>query len=92
MRVKDPEQLKRWRTRRGFTQRDLAYLARCSQNTISLLETGAMGTLSEDLALMLAERLQVPWEDIFDARESSGVRRVAHGEPVARHVGAAASA
>ncbi|MCW2758704.1 MAG: hypothetical protein JWO46_2450 [Nocardioidaceae bacterium] len=84
MRVKDPGQLKRWRKRRGFSQRDLAYLAKCSQNSISLLEKGEMLTLSDDLALSIAERLQVPWEDLFEARDHAGVRRVAHGETVGR--------
>ena len=66
MRVRDPEALRRWRQRRGLSQRDLAYLCRCSQATISLLERGTMPSLRDELALNLANRLQVPWEELFD--------------------------
>jgi transcriptional regulator with XRE-family HTH domain len=76
MRVRDPQALKRWRERRGLSQRDLAFLCKCSQNAISLLEKGAMQTCSEDLALTLARRLDVPWEDLFETRESPGMRRM----------------
>lgn len=79
MRVRDAERLRTWRKRRGLSQRDLAYLARCSQNAISLIEQGKLLTLSEDLALEIARRLDVPWEDLFEPRESAGVRKMAHG-------------
>lgn len=70
MRVKNPAQIRRWRKQRHFSQRDLAYLVRRSQSTIYLLETGGMTTCSEDLALAIAARLDVPWEDLFEAREA----------------------
>ena len=73
MRVRDPGALRRWRQRRGLSQRDLAYLCRCTQATISLLERGAMATLSDELALGLSARLQVPWEELFEV--GSGERR-----------------
>lgn len=79
MQVKDPATVKRWRKHRRYTQRELAFLCRCSQNTISLVEKGGMLTMSEELALEIAYRLDVPWEDLFTRREHSGVRRVAHG-------------
>lgn len=79
MRVKDPAAIKRWRGRRDLTQRQLAYLCDCSQNSISLIEKGDMMTLSEDLARSIAKRLDVPWEDLFDIRAASGSRRVATG-------------
>jgi transcriptional regulator with XRE-family HTH domain len=66
MRVKDPGELRRWRQRRSLSQRDLAYLCKCSQAAISLLERGGMTSLSDDLALTLSARLQVPWETLFD--------------------------
>lgn len=69
MRVKDPAALRRKRMNRKYSQRDLAYLVRKSQNTISLLETGRMSTLTEDLALLIAARLGVDWEDYFDLEE-----------------------
>ena len=69
MRVKDPAALRRKRVNRKFSQRDLAFLVRRSQNTIYLLESGKMKTLSEDLALLIAARLEVEWEDYFDLEE-----------------------
>lgn len=85
MQIKDPATIKRWRKHRRLTQRELAFLCRCSQNTISLIEKGEMPTMSEDLALEIAYRLDVPWEDLFLRRENSGVRRLAHGAPSVRH-------
>jgi transcriptional regulator with XRE-family HTH domain len=84
MQVKDGEVIARWRKRRNLTQRDLAFLCRCSQNAISLIERGELRTLSEDLALQIAKRLDVPWEDLFVAREHSGVRRMPRGVPTTR--------
>lgn len=69
MKVKDPGTLRRKRVNQRFSQRDLAGLVRRSQNTIHLLETGQMKTLSEDLALLIAARLHVDWEDLFDLEE-----------------------
>jgi transcriptional regulator with XRE-family HTH domain len=71
MQVRDREALKRWRLRRDLTQRQLGFLVGTSQTTIYLLESGGMRTLSEKLALQLARRLDVPWEDIFEAKEAS---------------------
>lgn len=69
MRVKDPAQIRRWRKQRHFTQRDLAYLVRRSQATIWQLESGRLKTITEDLAIAIAARLDVPWEDLFEAHE-----------------------
>lgn len=69
MKVKDPAGLRRKRMNRKYSQRDLAYLVRRSQNTIHLIETGGMKTLSEDLALLIAARLEVDWEDYFILEE-----------------------
>ena len=66
MRVKDPAKIRRWRKQRHYSQRDLAYLVRRSQNSIYLIESGKMSTLSEDLAVAIAARLGVPWEDLFE--------------------------
>lgn len=88
MKVKDPDQLKRWRNRRRLNQRDLAYLSKCSQTTIYLLETGRMTTLSSELARRIADRLDVPWEDLFEDKQSfdksavtTGVRTAGQNEP-----------
>ncbi|MCR6706578.1 MAG: helix-turn-helix domain-containing protein [Cellulomonas sp.] len=69
MRIKDPAMIRRWRKQRHFTQRDLAYLVRRSQATIWQIESGALKTISEDLAIAIAARLDVPWEDLFEAHE-----------------------
>lgn len=69
MKVKDPAKLKRKRMNRKFTQRELAFLVRRSQTTIYLLETGRQKTLTEDLAVSIAARLGVDWEDYFDLEE-----------------------
>lgn len=69
MRVKDPAQLRRKRLNLKFSQRDLAYLVRKSQTTIYLLEKGELKTITEDLGVLIAARLQVDWEDLFDLEE-----------------------
>ena len=69
MKVKDPAALRRKRLNRKYSQRDLAFLVKRSQSAIYLLETGGMKTLSEDLALLLAARLDVDWEDYFTLEE-----------------------
>lgn len=78
MRVKDEgAPIKRARARRRLTQRELAFLARpCSQTTIYLLEKGKMPTLSDELALRIASRLDVDVEDLFEERSSSRMARV----------------
>ena len=70
MRVKDPAALRRRRKNKRFSQEDLAHLVRRSQNTISLLELGKMKTLTEDLAVAIAARLECDWEDLFVLEES----------------------
>lgn len=89
MRTKDPAALKRWRNRRGLSQRDLAYLCRCSQATISLVERGELRNLSEDLAMAIARRLDVPWEDLFETRGNARVRSVTSGARINHQKGAA---
>lgn len=69
MKVKDPAKIRRWRKQRHFSQRDLAYLVRKSQTAIYAIEAGKMRTLSEDFAMALAARLDVPWEELFEAHE-----------------------
>ncbi|MCK0174768.1 helix-turn-helix transcriptional regulator [Mycolicibacterium sp. F2034L] len=78
MRVTDPARIRRQRKFKRFSQRELAYLVRRTQSTIYLIETGKLRDISEDLALAIAARLDVPWEDLFEARESSSVPGVGH--------------
>lgn len=79
MRVKDGPTIKRWRKRRDLTQRQLAYLVSKSQTTIHLIETGGLRNITEKLALDIAKRLDVPWEDLFDLHESTVVPDVTDG-------------
>lgn len=69
MQVRDPAAIRRWRKQRRYTQRELAMLVRRSHTTIYALETGRLRTISEDLAIAIAARLDVPWEHLFDAKE-----------------------
>ena len=87
MKVKDPAALRRKRLNRKYSQRDLAFLVKRSQNAIHLIETGKMPTLTEDLALLIAARLDVDWEDFFTLEEhevmphvSSCVLKTNHSE------------
>jgi putative transcriptional regulator len=71
MRVREGAALRRRRERLGLTQRELAFLARpCSQTTIYLLETRKMTTLTEELAMRIARRLDVPVESLFEDRST----------------------
>ncbi len=69
MRVKNPDTIRRRRKRYNLSQADLAHLVRRSQQSISLIERGEMRTISEDFALAIAARLDVDWEDLFEAHE-----------------------
>lgn len=75
--------LMRARKRARLTQRELAFLARCSQTTVYLLETGRMTTCSDDLALRIADRLPVDLEDVFVVREISRTPEVTSVQRVA---------
>ncbi|MFE3105971.1 helix-turn-helix transcriptional regulator [Nocardia tengchongensis] len=79
MRVKDGGQIRRWRRQKRFSQRELAYLVRRTQNTIYLIESGKLRSISEDLAVAIASRLEVPWEDLFDVCDVQVMPSVAHG-------------
>lgn len=89
MRVKDPAKIRRWRVQRHYSQRDLAYLVRRSQAAIWQIENGKLRNLEEDFALAIAARLDVPWEDLFEAHEvvhmpaiTSAAHRTQHEEKV----------
>lgn len=67
MKVIDPAAIKRARNRAGYTQYDLAALARCTQAAISALETGAMRGCSEDLAKAICKWVDRDLEDLFES-------------------------
>lgn len=69
MQVKDPARIRRWRKLRKLSQQQLAYLVNRSQQAISLIERGEMRTISEDFAIAIAARLDMPWEELFEAHE-----------------------
>ncbi|AMS03854.1 helix-turn-helix DNA binding domain protein [Gordonia phage BaxterFox] len=85
MRVKDGGQIRRWRKQRKYSQRELAYLVRRTQSTIYLIETGKLRTVTEDLGIAIAARLDVPWEDLFEAHEESLDDAVGHDSSSETH-------
>lgn len=85
MRVKDGGQIRRWRKQKHFSQRELAFLVRRTQSTIYLIETGKLRAISEDLAVAIASRLDVPWEDLFEAHEVEPMPKVAHDTRASSH-------
>ncbi|WP_343317737.1 helix-turn-helix transcriptional regulator [Arthrobacter sp. TMP15] len=85
MKVKDPAALRRKRLNRKYSQRDLAFLVKRSQNAIHLIETGGMKTLSEDLALLIAARLDVDWEDYFTLEEHEVMPKVISNSHTIEH-------
>lgn len=76
MKVISPAGIQRARKRAGFTQYDLAALARCTQATISALETGAMTGCSEDLAAAICKWVDRDMEDLFERHDGSRAHRV----------------
>lgn len=76
MRVIDTDRLIRARKRKGYSQRNLAGLANCTQATICALETGKMPGCSEDLARTLSKWLDRDMEELFSRHETSRVHRV----------------
>ncbi len=80
MKLKDPAALRRWRKQARYTQRELGMLVRRSHTTIYALEAGKLRTISEDLAVAIAARLDVPWDELFIAEESAPALSIAsHG-------------
>ncbi|PSR63954.1 MULTISPECIES: helix-turn-helix transcriptional regulator [Nocardia] len=85
MQVKDGGQIRRWRKQRRFSQRELAFLVRRTQSTIYLIETGKLRSISEDLAVAIASRLDVPWEDLFEAHEVEPMAALTHDTRAESH-------
>ncbi|MCQ9367381.1 helix-turn-helix domain-containing protein [Brevibacterium sp. 91QC2O2] len=70
MKVKDPAMIRRKRKNRQYSQRDLAFLCKRSQAAIYQIEKGTLPTITEDFGLLLAARLGVDWEDLFELEEA----------------------
>lgn len=78
MKVKDPAQIRRLRKGKHYSQHQLAFLVRRSQQSISLIEKGDLKTISEDFAVALAARLDRDWEELFEAKEESSMPAVSN--------------
>lgn len=68
MYIKSPSKLRRRRKDRGLSQVQLAALAGCTQQYISLLEGGDDHDCSERIAEKICKWLEVDLEDYFDER------------------------
>lgn len=91
MKVVDGERIAKARKRAGYTQYELAGLARCTQAAISGLETGAMRGCSKDLAETLCKWLDRDVEELFEAHASTRVHRVTNAAGSTRHSNGAAA-
>lgn len=78
MKVTHPERIARQRRRLGYTQTDLANLVGCTQQYISMIESGKDRDCSEAIAIKIAARLDLDLEVAFESRE------VLHDAPIAR--------
>ncbi len=90
MRVLENKTLVTARKRAGYTQYDLAALAKCTQATISALETGAMRGCSEDLAKTIAKWLDRDVEELFERHDGSRLQRVTNASGSTRREAAVA--
>lgn len=68
MYVKDPARLRRRRKDKGLAQQQLAALVGCTQQYISLLESGRDRDCGERVAEKIARWLDVDLEDFFEER------------------------
>ncbi len=67
-----PALLKFWRTRKGYSQQELARAARVSTRHLSFLETGRAGP-SEEMVLRLAETLGLPLREQNEMLRAGGL-------------------
>lgn len=69
MQVKSNTKLRRRRKDKHFSQAQLAALVGCTQQYISLLESGVDDDCSEKIAERICRYLDVDLEDFFEERE-----------------------
>lgn len=84
MRIKDRQTIREARLAAGYTQYDLAALCRCTQATISALETGAMTGCSESLAKDLVKWLKRTERELFTRTPGTRMQRVTNGAGLKR--------
>ena len=87
MKVIDPSRMVNARKRAGFTQYQLAALCRCTQASISGLETGNMRRCSDDLARTVAKWLDRDVEELFESHDGSRMHRVTNAAGSKRRAG-----
>jgi putative transcriptional regulator len=75
-----PTAIRRKRQELRYSQRDLAFLVRRTQATIWAIENDRLPTLTEALAIDIASRLGIPWEDLFVAEESDRMPGVTNAQ------------
>ena len=90
MRVKDPAAIRRARKARGFSQRDLTALFKCTQAAISALERGTMKTCGADLAKIICRRVERGLEDLFIDPSAEALPSVTTGTRTTHHAKAVA--
>ena len=79
--TKDRDALARWMRRRRVSVRELAFRVSTrkrtwSRGTIGNIRSGHQRYVDSDLADLIAEYLDVPWEEIFTDRSSTVQREV----------------
>lgn len=82
MYVKDPAKLRRRRKDKGLSQHQLASLAGCTQQYISLMENGDDRDCSDKIATRVSRWLDSDLEDLFDERLVVPMPSVATVSPV----------
>ncbi|MET1083599.1 MAG: helix-turn-helix transcriptional regulator [Burkholderiales bacterium] len=76
MKVRNGGTIKTARKRAGYTQYELAALARCTQAAISNLETGYMKGCSEDLAKAICKWVDRDIDELFERHDGTRLHRV----------------
>jgi DNA-binding XRE family transcriptional regulator len=89
MRVRNGKTMATARKRAGYTQYELAALAKCTQAAISNLETGHMRGCSEDLAKAICRWVDRDMDELFERNEGSRVSRVTNAAGSTRKKAAA---
>jgi len=70
LQLRSKDALRRARIKMRYSQGDLALLCGKSQQMISKLESGATSTVTEAFGMKIAQRLNVPWEQLFEDPDS----------------------
>jgi len=86
--VKSPEKLRRRRRDQRMSQVQLAALAGCTQQYISLIEKGDDRDVSEKIAEKISRYLNVDLEDYFDERRTVRTPAVATPSRASRSIAA----